>query len=216
MILFGADAVPRLLAELAGAPYALITTPRAAEGPGGAGLLAGAAARHDVAAGRVDAVAGAMRAGVGSELLVALGGGRVIDVAKALAAADPPRRVAAVPTTLSAAERAGARSLGELGVDDATLDACADQAAGRPELGLIPPAAARRVAPRLRRGLLTSACPSGGEAGRPDGRTRDARTADEGTRGRQTRDGRTGGRLPWLAPWLACPASSVPSASPSP
>jgi alcohol dehydrogenase class IV len=35
---------------------------------------------------------------------VALGGGRVIDVAKALAAADPPRRVAAVPTTLSAAE----------------------------------------------------------------------------------------------------------------
>jgi alcohol dehydrogenase class IV len=38
------------------------------------------------------------------ELLVALGGGRVIDVAKALAAADPPRRVAAIPTTLSAAE----------------------------------------------------------------------------------------------------------------
>jgi alcohol dehydrogenase class IV len=38
------------------------------------------------------------------ELLVALGGGRVIDVAKALAAADPPRRVAAIPTTLSGAE----------------------------------------------------------------------------------------------------------------
>jgi alcohol dehydrogenase class IV len=37
-------------------------------------------------------------------MLVALGGGRVIDVAKALAAADPPRRVAAIPTTLSAAE----------------------------------------------------------------------------------------------------------------
>ncbi len=44
---------------------------------------------------------------------------------------------------VSLAERAGARSLGELGVDDATLDACADQAAGRPELGLTPPAAAR-------------------------------------------------------------------------
>jgi alcohol dehydrogenase class IV len=36
--------------------------------------------------------------------VVALGGGRVIDVAKALAAADPPRRVAAIPTTLSGAE----------------------------------------------------------------------------------------------------------------
>jgi alcohol dehydrogenase class IV len=37
-------------------------------------------------------------------MLVALGGGRVIDVAKALAAADPPRKVAAIPTTLSGAE----------------------------------------------------------------------------------------------------------------
>ena len=36
--------------------------------------------------------------------LVALGGGRVIDVAKALAAADAPREVLAVPTSLSAAE----------------------------------------------------------------------------------------------------------------
>src|SRR4051812_13895354 len=36
--------------------------------------------------------------------LGALGGGRVIDVAKALAAARPPRRVVAIPTTLSAAE----------------------------------------------------------------------------------------------------------------
>ena len=38
---------------------------------------------------------------------MALGGGRVIDVAKALAAADPPRRVAAIPTTLSGAEMTG-------------------------------------------------------------------------------------------------------------
>src|SRR3954451_10711568 len=36
--------------------------------------------------------------------IAALGGGRVIDVAKALAAARPPRRVVAIPTTLSAAE----------------------------------------------------------------------------------------------------------------
>jgi alcohol dehydrogenase class IV len=54
--------------------------------------------------GRVDELAGELRESVQGELLVALGGGRVIDVAKALAAADPPRRVAAIPTTLSGAE----------------------------------------------------------------------------------------------------------------
>ena len=54
--------------------------------------------------GQVDALAAQLRPEVDGELLVALGGGRVIDVAKALAAADPPRRVAAIPTTLSAAE----------------------------------------------------------------------------------------------------------------
>ena len=54
--------------------------------------------------GRVDEVAGALRPVVRGETLVALGGGRVIDVAKALAAADPPRRVVAIPTTLSGAE----------------------------------------------------------------------------------------------------------------
>lgn len=54
--------------------------------------------------GRVDEVAAGLWGVVESELLVALGGGRVIDVAKALAAAGPPRRVAAIPTTLSGAE----------------------------------------------------------------------------------------------------------------
>jgi len=48
--------------------------------------------------------AAGLREAIEGDLLVALGGGRVIDVAKALAAADPPRRVAAIPTTLSAAE----------------------------------------------------------------------------------------------------------------
>jgi alcohol dehydrogenase class IV len=57
-----------------------------------------------VAAGRVDEVAAQLRPLIRGELLVALGGGRAIDVAKALAAADPPRRVAAIPTTLSGAE----------------------------------------------------------------------------------------------------------------
>ncbi|HEX4364303.1 MAG TPA: iron-containing alcohol dehydrogenase [Solirubrobacteraceae bacterium] len=63
---------------------------------------------HAVAPGRVDELAGTLLATVGDdEQLVALGGGRVIDTAKAIAAARPPGqrpRVAAIPTTLSAAE----------------------------------------------------------------------------------------------------------------
>lgn len=68
--------------------------------------LAGAV--HEVAPGRVDELAGALLGTVDpGPLIVALGGGRVVDTAKALAAAVPPGerpRVAAVPTTLSAAE----------------------------------------------------------------------------------------------------------------
>jgi alcohol dehydrogenase class IV len=60
---------------------------------------------HHVRAGRVDEIAEELRATVSGDLLVALGGGRVIDVTKALAAvAGPPVRAAAIPTTLSAAE----------------------------------------------------------------------------------------------------------------
>jgi len=63
----------------------------------------------DVRAGRVDEIAGELLGDLdpAAQWLVALGGGRVIDVAKALAAARDPRerpRVAAIPTTLSAAE----------------------------------------------------------------------------------------------------------------
>jgi maleylacetate reductase len=68
------------------------------------GLADGATAVHEVPGGNVDALAAELRPHVTGELLVALGGGRVIDTAKALAAADPPRRVAAIPTTLSSAE----------------------------------------------------------------------------------------------------------------
>jgi len=89
-------------ADLLGEGYTLLTTPRAATSA--PAVLERAAHVHEVPAGRVDEVAAALRPGVHGELLVALGGGRVIDTAKALAAADPPRRVAALPTTLSAAE----------------------------------------------------------------------------------------------------------------
>lgn len=62
---------------------------------------------YSVRPGRVDEIAGELLDDVGGELLVALGGGRVIDTAKALAAASEAGarpRVAAIPTTLSAAE----------------------------------------------------------------------------------------------------------------
>jgi len=97
-------------AELLGDGYALLTTDRAASA---APAVAERAARIvHVPQGMVDAVAGELlAAGVEPALerrLVALGGGRVIDVAKALAAAGAvagrERSVAAIPTTLSGAE----------------------------------------------------------------------------------------------------------------
>jgi alcohol dehydrogenase class IV len=102
---FGRGALGEAAASL-GEGYTLLTTARArAMAPE---LAEHAGALHEVGAGRVDEVAGALLATVEpAELIVALGGGRVVDTAKALAAARPPRerpRVAAVPTTLSAAE----------------------------------------------------------------------------------------------------------------
>jgi alcohol dehydrogenase class IV len=88
--------------DLIGEGFTLLTTPRAvADEPGVA-----ARARHVVYVprGLVEDVAGDLRGDVTGRALVALGGGRVIDVAKALAAADAPRTVLAVPTTLSGAE----------------------------------------------------------------------------------------------------------------
>jgi alcohol dehydrogenase class IV len=88
--------------DLIGEGFTLLTTQRAvADEPGIA-----ARARHVVYVprGLVEDVAGGLRESVDGRRLVALGGGRVIDVAKALAAADAPRTVLAVPTTLSGAE----------------------------------------------------------------------------------------------------------------
>ncbi len=94
---------PRLLGE----GYTLLSTPRArAAQPQ---LEAAAAQVVDVPPGFVDQIAGELLAtGPLSNRLVALGGGRVIDTAKALgAAAGEPTLVAAIPTTLSAAEMTG-------------------------------------------------------------------------------------------------------------
>ena len=101
MIIFGrgraADA-----SDLVGQDYVLLTTPRAAEAA--PGLATGASAVVHVGDGRVDELAASILERVSGELIVALGGGRVIDTAKALAAARPPCLVAAIPTTLSGAE----------------------------------------------------------------------------------------------------------------
>jgi alcohol dehydrogenase class IV len=117
--------------------YTLLTTERAlTQAPD---LAEPAAAVHHVPAGRVDAVSAQLRADVTGELLVALGGGRVVDVAKALAAADPPRRVAAIPTTLSAAEMTYLHRHAE-GVDPSTPRVRAAIVINDPELSASQPA----------------------------------------------------------------------------
>src|SRR3954447_3389842 len=92
--------------ELLGEDPTLLTTARVAESA--PGVVARASRVHRVNAGSVDELAagllGAVEAAPEGTVIAALGGGRVIDVAKALAAARPPRRVVAIPTTLSAAE----------------------------------------------------------------------------------------------------------------
>ncbi|HVP01292.1 MAG TPA: iron-containing alcohol dehydrogenase [Solirubrobacteraceae bacterium] len=89
---------------LLGEGYTLLTTERARASAPQLADAAGAVVL--VARGRVDELAGdLLAAGPPRAPLVALGGGRVIDVAKALAAAAGAGAVvAAVPTTLSAAE----------------------------------------------------------------------------------------------------------------
>jgi alcohol dehydrogenase class IV len=101
LVLFGRGRLAEMDALLEPG-YVMLTTGRAASSA--PGIVERASAVHEVELGRVDVLATSLRPQVRGELLVALGGGRVIDVAKALAAADPPRRVAAIPTTLSGAE----------------------------------------------------------------------------------------------------------------
>lgn len=101
IIVFGPGAVATG-AELIGARYTLLTTPRAATAV--PSVVEGAEAVVEVPSGLVETVSGDLLGRTGTGPLVALGGGRVIDVAKALAAAEAPRPVTAIPTTLSGAE----------------------------------------------------------------------------------------------------------------
>ena len=108
----GVAAVPRLLAEHGMEQFELLTTARHL---GGAADLAGAAAavRELSPADPANAVpeaAAALLDSVHSPNLVALGGGRVIDTAKAIASVTGAS-VAAVPTTMSGAEMTGIHRL---------------------------------------------------------------------------------------------------------
>jgi alcohol dehydrogenase class IV len=101
LIRFGPGAVDEAVELLGGPGYTLLTTERAVEM---APHVAMAAAHvHTVGYGLVEDVAGDLREEVAGDRLVALGGGRAVDVAKALAAARGGRAMA-IPTTLSGAE----------------------------------------------------------------------------------------------------------------
>ena len=119
-IRFGRGVAADAVEALGGPGYLLLTTERAAaQLP----AVADAAGRvHLVAGGQVPALAAAaLEAADGHDRVVALGGGRVIDVAKAVAAALGRRRARAmaIPTTLSGAEMTSGHRHAE-GVDEST------------------------------------------------------------------------------------------------
>lgn len=105
VVRFGRDAVgeaPEHLREHGFERYELLASARAlATAPGELARAAGAV--HEVGPGAVNELSAALLERVEGPALVALGGGRVIDTAKAIAAVRDGR-VAALPTTLSGAE----------------------------------------------------------------------------------------------------------------
>lgn len=103
-IVFGPDALDAA-DELVPEGYALLTTARASRSA--PRFAERAAVVVEVPSGAVDVVAAGLRGAHGGRPLVALGGGRVVDVAKALAAADGLAGPVAVPTSLSGAEMTG-------------------------------------------------------------------------------------------------------------
>ncbi len=102
VIRFGRGAAAEAVDLLGGPGYALLTTARGRTVLPAVFEAAGSV--HDVPAGRVDEIAGSLLGELSSaDRIVAVGGGRPIDVAKALAAAGGARAMS-IPTTLSGAE----------------------------------------------------------------------------------------------------------------
>jgi len=104
----GVEGAPQLLQEHSFDAFELLTTPRALVAA--PELEAAARAVHAVGPGQVPELAGGLLDRVGSAQIVAFGGGRVVDTAKAIAAVSGAR-VAAIPTTLSGAEMTGIHRL---------------------------------------------------------------------------------------------------------
>ena len=104
----GVEQAPQLLGEHGFDSFGLLASRRALAGA--PSLADAAAAICEMPPGPVPAAAGALLDSVRSANLVALGGGRTIDTAKAIAAVSGAR-VAAIPTTLSGAEMTGIHRL---------------------------------------------------------------------------------------------------------
>jgi len=100
----GVAGAPQLLGEHGLEPYELLSTPRALAGA--PELAESAAAVHEVGPGQVPDLAAELLGRVEATALVGLGGGRPIDVAKAIASVSGGT-VAAIPTTMSGAEMTG-------------------------------------------------------------------------------------------------------------
>jgi alcohol dehydrogenase class IV len=104
----GLDEAAELLAEHGFDSYELLTTERALDAT--PRLADAATAVHHVAPGQVPDVAAELLDSVRAPRLLAFGGGRTIDAAKAVAAVTGAE-VAAIPTTLSGAEMTGIHRL---------------------------------------------------------------------------------------------------------
>jgi alcohol dehydrogenase class IV len=157
VVVFRADGVeqaPQLLREHGFDGFELLTTPRALLGA--PELEAAARATHAVAPGQVPELAADLLDRAGSPQLVALGGGRTIDTAKAIASVTGAR-VAAVPTTLSGAEMTGIHRL------PAGAEARV-RAMVRPELVLADPEAMTGRAERMLRASAMNALGHGADS----------------------------------------------------
>ncbi|HEX5593233.1 MAG TPA: iron-containing alcohol dehydrogenase [Solirubrobacterales bacterium] len=116
----GVGAAVEVLRDQGVEEFELLSTPRALAGA--PSLVEAASGVHEVQSGQVPAAAAALLdalsplhdAGKGARArpLVALGGGRVVDVAKAVAAVSGAE-VVAIPTTMSGAEMTGSHRLPE-------------------------------------------------------------------------------------------------------
>ena len=109
----GVSGAPKLLAEHEMAPFELISTARHLDAA--QELRAAAASVHEVPpatdpATGVTAAAAALLDRATGKNLVAMGGGRLVDIAKAIASVTGAR-VAAIPTTMSGAEMTGIHRL---------------------------------------------------------------------------------------------------------